>query len=364
MSALRILHLLASFDIGGAELVALRLARAQKADGHLPLLVSFAAGPLLDRIRSEKLASFVMHKGARFDAALPVRLANLLRNERADVIHSHNPMGLVYAAPAAKLARVASVHTKHGEAKDIPRRMMLLRAAARLVGGFVCVSEQTRAYAEQTGEAPRRRLHVIDNGIDTHLFRPSEERRTQLRKTLKLGEHVTVLGTVGRLSTVKNQALLLRAAAPLLDERHALVIAGDGPERPALEQLAATLGCAGHVQFLGARSDVDAVLNALDVFVLSSDTEGLPLVLLEAMASELPVVSTDVGGIGAVLGSRGSLVPKGDEAALLEAIAALCDDPTERRRLGSLGRARVEADYSLASMHDAYMRLYGRLAAT
>lgn len=361
MSALRILHLLASFDIGGAELVALRLARAQRDEGHEPLIVGFSAGPLLDRMHADDLASFVMHKGDRFDAGLPLRLASLLGNERADVIHSHNPMGLVYAAPAAKLAGVASVHTKHGEAKDIPRRMLLLRAAARLLGGFVCVSEETRAYAEQTGEAPRGRLHVIDNGVDTRVFRPDGARRAQIRGELGLGDDVTVLGTVGRLSAVKNQALLLRAAAPLLDERHALVIAGDGPERARLESLAASLGC--DVHFLGARGDVDAVLDALDVFVLSSDTEGLPLVLLEAMASELPVVSTDVGGIGAVLGERGKLVPKGDERALREALAALLAAPAERRRLGALGRARVEADYSLASMHAAYMRLYRRLLA-
>ncbi len=361
MSALRIVHLLASFEIGGAELVALRLAEQQHLDGHHPFMVAFAPGPLLERARERRVPCFVMHRRERFDATLPLRLATLLRDERAHVVHSHNPAGLVYAAPAAKVARIASVHTKHGEARDLPRRMMLLRGAARLVGAFVCVSSDTRAYAERTGEAPKERLHVIDNGVDTERFRPNPNARRAIREALAVPESVSLLGTVGRLNAVKNQALLLRAAAPLLGEACRLVLVGDGPERANLEATAARLGITDRVVFAGARADVAEVLAALDVMALSSDTEGLPLVLLEAMACGLPVVSTDVGGIRAALGEAGRLCDRGDEEALRGALRALRDDPTERTRLGLLGRERVVRHHSLRAMHEAYLALYRSL---
>jgi glycosyltransferase involved in cell wall biosynthesis len=366
MTPLRIVHLLESFEIGGAELVALRLAAAQRAAGHLPLLVGFRAGPLLQRAKPHQLDCYVMHKSVRFDVALPFRLAALLRGEQADIVHSHNPLGLVYAAPAAKLAGVASVHTKHGEARAMGRRLRLLQIAARMVGRFVCVSNETRVYALSTGEAPAGRVDVIDNGVDTNAYRPDPTRRAVVREALGIAPAVVVIGTVGRLNKVKNQARLLRAAAPVLaNERHLaevhLLIAGDGPERGALEALAHNLGVAARVHFLGARADVEAVLNAMDVFVLSSDTEGLPLVILEAMASGLPVISTQVGAVASVVATAGRLVEVGNDSALYNEIGHLCNNSALREELGEVARERVVSHYSLKSMHEAYMTVYRAL---
>jgi glycosyltransferase involved in cell wall biosynthesis len=167
-----------------------------------------------------------------------------------------------------------------------------------------------------------------------------------------------VAGTVGRMAPVKTHAALVRAVAPLLDEDARLVIAGDGSEAERTRALAVELGVAPWCHLLGAQDDVPAVLAALDVFVLSSHVEGLPLVLLEAMAAGLPVVSTAVGGIPEALNGSGTLVPAGDETALREALANVRANSPAARELGLRGQARVREHHSHARMTDAYLRLY------
>src|SRR5213078_1005000 len=149
-----------------------------------------------------------------------------------------------------------------------------------------------------------------------------------------------VIGTVGRIAVEKNHALLVKAIAPLVGPRTRLIIAGDGQLLPAVTELTGSLGVAPFVHLLGARGDVPDILNALDTFVLSSDLEGLPLVVLEAMATGLPVVSTRVGGVPNVLdeGQTGFLVPAGDEPALRDRVAQLRTDPATNRAVGERAR--------------------------
>jgi glycosyltransferase involved in cell wall biosynthesis len=184
-----------------------------------------------------------------------------------------------------------------------------------------------------------------------------------VRRELAIDPAAWVIGTVGRIAVEKNQALLIRAMAPLLGPRTRLVVAGDGPLLPAVTELAAQLGITGFVHFLGARRDVPDVLNALDSFVLSSDTEGLPLVVLEAMATGLPVLSTRVGGVPTVLdeGETGFLVPVGDEAALRHRMAELRGDPDRSRAYGERARAAAITRFSAARMQRDYLDLYARV---
>ncbi|HEX8109650.1 MAG TPA: glycosyltransferase, partial [Kofleriaceae bacterium] len=174
-----------------------------------------------------------------------------------------------------------------------------------------------------------------------------------------------VIGTVGRIAAEKNQALLVQAMAPLLGPGTHLVIAGDGPLLPALTERVSGLGVAGFVHLLGARKDVPDLLNALDTFVLSSDTEGLPLVVPEAMATGLPVISTAVGGVPSVIddGQTGFLVPRGDEQALRDRAAALQADPAASRAMGQRARTAAVARFSAERMQRDYLELYGRVLA-
>ncbi len=157
---------------------------------------------------------------------------------------------------------------------------------------------------------------------------------------------------------MKNQALLIRASAPLLRRGGHLIIVGEGPERAGLENLIRSLDVGARVHLLGYQDDVASWLSAFDCFAMSSRTEGLPLVLLEAMARGLPTVSTAVGGIRAAVGSAGKLVDAGDERGLAESLACIADDLEAAAVLGAAGRRRVIERYSLATMVARYDRVY------
>jgi glycosyltransferase involved in cell wall biosynthesis len=291
------------------------------------------------------------------------RLARWLRAAAVDLAHTHNPMALIYGAPAARLAGAAVVHTKHGSNPGGRSALLAAKLAARFVDAFVAVSPETAAVARRRREVDDRRLSVIANGIDLGRFRQDSTARERVRSDLGIEPGSWVVGTVGRIAEEKNQALLLRAVAPLLGRKTRLVVAGDGPLLAPLSELASTLGISPFVHFLGARSDVPDLLNALDAFVLCSNTEGLPLVIPEAMATGLPVVSTSVGGIPTVIddGQTGLLVPAGDEQALRERVALLQADPDMSHTLGIRAQSAAARRFSAARMQSDYLQLYQRV---
>ena len=159
-------------------------------------------------------------------------MAVLLARQGAEIVHTHNPQALIYGALAGRLAGARVVHTKHGINPDRARRVWLRRAAARLVDAYVVVTPSLARIAIH--ECDPNRVHVIANGIDTSSFTPRPGDRTDSRRELGLPEDAWVVGTVGRLAPEKDQALLVKAMAPLLGERRRLVIVGEGPERDAL----------------------------------------------------------------------------------------------------------------------------------
>jgi glycosyltransferase involved in cell wall biosynthesis len=358
-----IAHVLSSFGRGGQERVAADLARLHRASGHEVLAVSLAGGddgPMAEVLRAGGVATATLAKGPRVDPSLPWRLAAHFRRYRVDVVHTHNPQALVYGAPAASLAGAVAVHSKHGMNPDGARRLWLRRAAATFVDAYVAVTPKLAARAIEQGDCDPARLRVVANGIDVARFAPSPGARNDVRRELGIPDDAWVVGTVGRLSPEKNHALLVEAMAPLLDARRRLVVAGDGPQRAELERTVATCPGGRWVHLTGHRDDADRVLAALDAFALSSRTEGLPLALLEAMATGLPVVSTCVGGISDLLRHEvtGLLVPEGEREALTRELAALSASPTLSRRLGEAGRREVLDRHSVDRMARSYGELY------
>jgi glycosyltransferase involved in cell wall biosynthesis len=357
-----IVHVLSSFGVGGQERVALDLAIGQKARGHEVSVVSLAAGPdgaMADEFREHGIAvGSVAKRGDGLDPTLIPRLTRALRERAAEVVHTHNPLPLTYGAPAARLAGAAAIHTKHGVNPGSRGHMMLRRAAAQLTHAFVAVSDTTAAQAKQQRDAPERRLHMIANGIRLDRYRPDPAARAVAREELGLGD-AWVVGTVGRLDEYKNQALLVRAMAPMLSSEVRLVIVGDGPTRAAVEAEIARLPDPSLVVMTGRRMDVPALMPAFDVFALSSKTEGLPLVVPEAMAAGLPIVTTSVGGLPSVIdeGETGMLVPV-EEVALRDALARLAADRPLAKQLGARARERALERYSYDRMVDAYLALY------
>ena len=361
-----IIHVLSSYGVGGQERVALDLAIGQRARGHRVCAISLAPppdGPIADELREHGIDPLRVAKRDGFDPTLFVRLARALRSHAVDVVHTHNPLPLIYGAPAARLAGAVAIHTKHGANPGSRGQRVLRRAAAQLASAFVAVSEKTAEQARALHDAPLERVHVIANGIRLDRYHPDPEARASVRVELGLGD-AWVVGTVGRLDDYKNQAMLVRALAPRLSSSMRLVIVGDGPNRAAVEAEVARLPEPRWVVMTGRRMDVPRLMPAFDVFALPSKTEGLPLVVPEAMAAALPIVATAVGGLPGVVdeGETGLLAPI-DEAMFAAALGRLADDRARAREMGARAREVALLRYSADRMVDAYLDLYAKARA-
>jgi glycosyltransferase involved in cell wall biosynthesis len=358
-----IAHVLSSFARGGQECVALDLARLQRAAGHEVLALSISRGPegpVAAALRAVGTLAVTIAKAPRVDPSLPLRLAAHLRRHRVDVVHTHNPHALIYGAPAAWLAGAVAIHSKHGMNPGSARRLWLRRAAAHLVDAYVAVTPSLATRAAEQSDCDSSRLRVISNGIDTLRFAPSVVGRRKVREELGISDGAWVVGTVGRLAPEKDQALLIDAMAPLLSKDRQLLIVGDGVERDALQARIAALPEGRYVRMLGERDDVEAILAACDAFALTSRTEGLPLVLLEAMATGLPVLSTAVGGIPDLIKHEvtGFLSPAGARPPLTSRLAALSIDDALSGRIGKAARVEILQHHSVDQMATAYGKLY------
>lgn len=358
-----IVHVLSSYGVGGQERVALELAIGQKLRGHDVSAVSLAPAPdgaMADEFAAAGISIDRVAKRDGLDPTLVPRLARALRSRRTDVVHTHNPLPLIYGAPAARLAGAAAIHTKHGVNPGSRGHRLLRRAAAQLTHAFVAVSPTTEAQARAQHDAPEARLHTIPNGIRLDRYAPDPEARAAARVALGLGD-AWVVGTVGRLDDYKNQAMLVRAMAPLLSSSVRLVIVGDGAARADVEAAIAALPDPRWVVMTGRRLDVPRLVHAFDVFALPSKTEGLPLVVPEAMAAGLPIIATSVGGLPGVVddGETGLLVPV-DTAALGAALTRLAGDRELARAMGRRAREVALERFSHDRMVDAYLALYAQ----
>lgn len=361
-----IAHVLPSFNVGGQEVMAVELAGRQVARGNKVLAISLAPdapGPLESAFARAGVRTLHLRKrGPALDLSLPVRLALTFIRNSVEVAHLHNEQPLIYGAPAGKLARCAVVATRHGLVIASPAQLWLRRLTGRLVDGDVSVSMEVANSTRAHKLVAERKVAVIENGIDLERYQRRAELRAEVRSELGLAEDALVLGTVSRLVECKNLGLLLRAALPRLGEHTQLVVVGDGAERMNLEALANRHPGGRFVHFLGHRADVGRLLNALDLFALSSSTEGHPIAVIEAMAMSLPVLATGVGGIPEMVedGKTGFLAPL-DEQAYHRRLADALDQRASWPAMGAAARAAAQARFSSDTMVDRYLELYQRL---
>jgi glycosyltransferase involved in cell wall biosynthesis len=364
-SRIKIAHLVLNLDLGGLEkLVVSFLGSLNRDEFDLTLGCLEGPGELAPEV--EKMGIEITTFGRRegLDLKLVRPISGWLRRHKADILHTHNAAAHFYGSLAAKAARTkAVVHTKHGrDWPDKPRKVLLNRISSFLTTRIVTVSRNAFDVARDIERVPVRKISIIHNGIDTDLYRPAS--RPGRFADESAGKRL--IGTVARLSPEKDQRTMIEAfdiLARRIDDVR-LVLAGDGPSRRELEALAASLPSRDRIDFLGAVGDVPALLRSLDVFLLTSTTEGIPLALLEAGASEVPAVVTDVGGNGEVVvdGETGFLVEPGDPAAVAEKTAMLLEDETLRADLGRKARARILEHFSLRGMTAEYETLYRECA--
>jgi sugar transferase (PEP-CTERM/EpsH1 system associated) len=357
----RIAHVLFSLETGGAEHVALDVLRRlppQDYDRHVIGLTG--PGPLAEEFRRAGITVHVLRKREGVDVPLWLALTALLRRERFDIVHTHNVTPWFYAGPAAALAGARLVHTEHSNLLPAQRRLMAAeRWLARLTRWVIADSEEVRRGLVRQG-VPAGALRTVHNGIDTARF--AAPAPSAARTALSLNGAEPVVGIVARLVEIKDFPTLFEAFRTVLRTvpRAVLLVVGDGPLRSALEAEAARLGIAGQIQFLGRRTDIPDIVAALDLFVLCSLSEGLPLTVLEAMAAGVPVVATDVGALREAVqeGRTGLLVPPRSPARLAEAIIALLRDPARRRAMGEEAARLTRARFDLAQMVAGYEAAY------
>ena len=364
-----VVHVVNSLAVGGLENGVVNLVNATSTRFRHIIVCMTADGPLHARLRPETEV-IVLGKRPGQDPWTLLRLVRLLRRLRPLIVHSRN-WPAIDAIPAARVARVPLVlHGEHGrEVADPegrnPRRRRIRRALAPLVHHFVTVSEDLRRWLIEDVRVPAAKVTAIHNGVDLSRFGRAGRLESRLR--LDLPAEAPIVGTVGRLDPVKDQAGLIRAFASVRSAHPEalLVVVGDGPCRAELADVAATSGQRDHVRLLGNRDDIPAVMSALDVFVLPSIAEGISNTILEAMASGLPVVATQVGGNPELVenGVGGALVPPLAPSALAAAIAGYVADPELRRRHGQASRQRATEHFSLERMAESYANLYTGLAA-
>ncbi len=349
----------------GAEAVVLNLARCLDLSGHHSVLGVFANSGGGDvQVHREALArnleSHLLPCAGQLDRRTMSQIRTMVSEHRIDIVHAHGYKADFYAYLALCCAGVPLVSTCHTwKDTDFKDRVygMVDRMVLRRFSAIAVVSDELRATLLHAGFKPRR-LHLIPNGIDVTPF----QQAAAVRNVAGGLSRPPRIGLIGRLSPEKGVDIFLRAAAVAIQRypEAQFLIAGDGPERAALELLSAQLGVAGHVRFLG-RSDAMAELFAsLDVVVSASREEGLPITLLEAMASARPIVATTVGEVPTVLdqGRAGVLVPPEDQRALADAILALLDDPGLRQTYADRAAHRVAEHFSANHMTAHYLSMY------
>lgn len=373
-SRMYITHAVLSLDCGGLERVVVDLVRHSAYRGqHVSVLCLERPGMLAPQVERMGVPVVCLNKlpGLRWSTKNAALAA--LKMLQPDVVHTHQITPLLYIAPAAAQAGIQIVHTEHSNhlarASSWLRRWRyraLLRWSGRGAGRFCCVAADIARAVSRLGIVPARKVHLVPNGIDISAYSADMD-RSHARAELGIPTDAPVIGTVGRLHPVKSQDVLIRAFATLtarLPQAH-LIIVGEGPAHQKLAKLAQRLSIANRVHLTGYRADPKPLLNIMDVFALTSRWEGMPLAILEAWASGLPVVASAVGGIPELVrcGENGLLFPDGDETALAAAVEGLIQDRTKARELGMSGRADVAASYSLQRMTTEYERHYRELMA-
>jgi N-acetyl-alpha-D-glucosaminyl L-malate synthase BshA len=350
---------------GGAERLVVQLAERMESTHFDPAVACFRQEAFAEELAAAGRPCHVVPKRRPFDLALLCRLLRLLRRERIALVHAHDIQSGTYGTLAARLSRTPVILTVHGLGIFRQKRSAsLLPRLGRWAHRVVFVGEWLKkAAADEFGVRPRH-PRVIHNGVDVSVFQPDEP-AAEVVEELGIPADGLVVGSVGNLREVKDVPTLVRGFAQAIERvpNAVLVLVGDGPERPGLEQLVAERGLGERVRFAGARSDVARLLPLFDVFALSSKTEGISVALLEAMACGLPVVATRTGGNPEVVleGQTGRLVPVGSPEELGGALAELLLDAQARQSYGRRARQRVEQHFSLERMVGDYESLYAEL---
>jgi len=365
MRKLAVLHTIETSGPGGAETVVLNLASRLDSSRFRSVVLLPREGWLSERLRESGIPAFFVDSKAWYDFRLPVGMARLIRQENIDLIHSHLPGQNFYSCAVGHLTGRKTIATYHG-AIELTQSGRLRGAiqfgwVRRSADAVVVVCDHVAQMLRDAG-FPAEKIVRIYNGISVDKFQVSANGR--LRRELGLRNGAKLVGTVANLRGSKGYEFLIQAAGKVAARMPEVLFVAVGDVNPVIAKpllgLIERLGLRDRFIFLGFRSDVPEILSELDVFVLSSVSEGFPLVTLEAMAAGKPVIATRSGGPQEIVedGRTGLLIPPADPDALAEKICELFANPERAAALARAAQAKVESEFTLERMIRDYELLY------
>jgi glycosyltransferase involved in cell wall biosynthesis len=360
----KVLHVITGLGVGGAEL---QLRALLQHTRHQPDVVTlYNPGPVAEMISGDGVWVRDLGMTRNTELSALARLTRLIRAGGYDVVHTHLYRSCIYGRLAARLASTpVVVTTEHSiGATHLERRRMTLGVRVLYLGTDLC-SDVTIAVSEAVAHrltawgVPARKIEIIPNGLDFARVAYDGAAREKIRGELGLPPDAYVLGVLGRLDPIKRFDLVIRAAAPLLDDQHRLLIVGDGSIRPELEAEAVRQGVAELVTFAGERHDVAAMLSALDLFVASSEQETFGLSVLEALANGMPALYTTCPALEGIETDRARQVPGELEGLRREIAAEMAGGARPRESVLAI-RKRYGIETVARRIDDLYDRLMAR----
>lgn len=366
---MNILHLISSSGFFGAENVLYQLVSELKRFHSVQSIVGVfnnLTDPHLELAEicdKEDIERKVFRCRGKVDLATIVRLRNFIQNREIELVHSHGYKSNIYAYFATfgtKARRMATCHNWIINERKLKWYGVLDRLFLRYFDQIIAVSRDVKNLMTNSGISDRK-ICIIENGVSLDKFASDMAARNRIAEDIGIKSNTNVVGTVGRLSEEKGQKHLLQVIRKL-KERYPelfLLLVGDGPLRMALQKEFDS----DFIRFVGNQKEVHHYYAMMDIFVLPSLTEGLPMALLEAMASELPVIATDVGEIPRVLsdGETGIIVEPKDENSLEDSLCYLLSHKDIALEMGKKGCERVRKDFSSEKMANKYMKVYKKL---
>jgi sugar transferase (PEP-CTERM/EpsH1 system associated) len=372
-SKINILFVNYSLDVGGIETLILELSKRLNPSRFKPeICVLSTKGNLGNEFENAGITVHPLNKKEGLGWSIPFKLSRIIKERGIDILHSQNQSSWLYAAIAAKLARIPLVHTVHSNVSfnnPHPHRWLLLqRHLAKHTRLIICVANSNAKFMQEKQHIPAEKIRVVYNGIEPEIYSSAASDPESKKMELGITKGDVIIGNVARFSPPKDHENLIRAFKQVLQSVPAakLLLIGDGPLEYKIKSLVSKLGLGNQVKFLGRRRDIPGLLKTFDVFVLPSSSEGLPMAILEAMASGLPIIATNVGGNPEVVINEetGIIVPAKNPGALAEATCRLLSNRNEARNMGVRGQNRVKGYFTFEAMAREYAAIYESLLNT